>query len=228
MTSKEYYKQTSDMAFLLDDCRLENGCINANVFVGPDKSKTKQILCENDFFSIKDFPDGVDACKTGLNVTFVYGKDYYDVYRLSVCDTIDCRIGGGLMVYSCDGYELVDSVRPSVSDEKTVQKSENKPTPKFGFSDVMKSFDDMFGLFPSFDFSLPSFDKMVENAKNSGGKCVIRQYTNDNGHETERVWCDGKLTEREAFPQKDSPKAVEKKDTPNSSTPKDDLKNLLK
>lgn len=235
MTAKEYYKQTSDIAYYLGEVHFDNHKVIATIFLnGKDRKDAEKLLADNDFYSIPPrIPTNFEDGKITLEITFVYDSHAHDVYNLNVCGVIDCSSADGNYVLSCDHYELVDEFR----DDGTQSDKEEKDDGKDDANDFMVDFfggrNPFAGFGSIFDMKLPDFDKMVEDAKKSGGNCYVRQYSNVNGHVKEKVWENGKLTERECLPNAEAPKTeIEVKDEKAVKdagiNPKTELKNLLK
>ena len=239
MTSKEYYKQTSDMAFTVNEIHFHDNTVEGNVaLLGGSPEDAKKILEENDFFGITEWDKSIDTDYVKFRLTFVYSSSQYEVYNLNVCDVIDCRIGGGNVVFSCDGYELVDSEGFDV--EETADRVGNIDTVE----------DDDFG-FPFFGFGFgkqfrkmeEEMEKMFEDAVKGNfpknGTFTSTVYSKDaDGNVNYRKVTNDKVIERSFnVNDKDAPKSIEEieKSTPvkeviedKTSTPKSDLKDLLK
>lgn len=176
MTSKEFYKMTSDMAFPVKSVTiLENDdvIVGRIGMVGKTRADAEKIMTENNFFSFDIDPDKFNYGLASLVLEFHYGIDFWDAYSLSVCDVIDCREGGGRVVLSCNsGYKLIKEVRP---EEKPTVQEKPKDAPN-NSKTVFDLFDDFFNDFkiPAFPFQkfpcfpkFPDFDKILENTKDT-------------------------------------------------------------
>lgn len=175
MTSTQYYKQTSDMAYPLNNFLYKADAPNTIVAYvtlthGETSADALKILKENDFFSLPaDFTDKyniyLDTAK--FQIHFHYGLDNFDCYDVDIVDIIDCTcVDGGRIVLSCNGYKLIQSVRPkkfetakSVDDSKCAAQAEHKS--------IFDIFDDIIGCSSSLKdlFSVPAFPKFPEISK---------------------------------------------------------------
>lgn len=181
MTSKQYYKQTSDMAYRLDDIMFdeaEDNKIVANIALthGEPRVTAEKILNDNDFFSISQdafshFDN--DDNELELEIRFHYGIDDVDCYKVDVCDIIDCTcVEGGRVVLSCEGYELVKRIRPMrPSANADVKKQDDKTVKNNAPRSIFDLFDDFAGWkipswmqTPSFP-SIPDWTKTFEDAE---------------------------------------------------------------
>ena len=180
MTSKQYYKQTSDMAYPLKDFVKEDKNPNkviANIALthGETTNDALKILDDNDFFSLPaDFDfHGIDTSEIELEIRFHYGVDSFDCFKVDVCDIIDCTVAdGGRIVLSCEGYELTKAFRPRpvTSTTDDCNNSKNQST---GRKSIFDLFDDIVGCssclndlfnFPAFP-KFPDITKMIEETR---------------------------------------------------------------
>lgn len=168
MTSKQYYKQTSDMAYPLKDIMKDANNPNkviANIAITDGgREDALKILDENDFFSLpeKYTLENVDTDSIELEIRFHYSLDNFDCFEISVCDIIDCRgVDGGRVVLSCDGYNLTRYFRPT---EKDAPKPQNEVKDRKSIFDL---FDDLVGCSSRFDdfFNFPAFPKFHDISK---------------------------------------------------------------
>ena len=174
MTAKQYYKQTSDMAYHLGNVmtEVESDKVIANIaLIKGDYADAVKILDENDFFSIPPEIDlsEIDMENIQLEIRFHYGIDNLDIFELNVCDVIDCTVvDGGSVVLSCNGYERTKSYRPRIEKDEEKETVQNAPAPKKTIFDL---FDDFAGwripdwshthFFPS----IPDWTKTFEDAE---------------------------------------------------------------
>lgn len=182
MTSRQYYEQTSKMAYPLDDImydEAENNKIIANIALthGEPRKTAGWILTNNDFFSISEdaFSHFDTDSELELEIRFHYGIDDVDCYRIDVCDIINCTcVEGGRVVLSCEGYELANRIRPACpSANVDVKKQDDKVAKNDAPRSIFDLFDDLVGCssclndlfnFPAFP-KMPDITKMVEGTK---------------------------------------------------------------
>lgn len=179
MTSKQYYKQTSDMAyplkdFIKDDENPNKVIANIALTHGERRNAALKILNDNDFFSLpSDFDfHGIDTSEIELEIRFHYGIDDFDCFEVDVCDIIDCTVvDGGKIVLSCDGYELTKEFRPRPVD--SASDNCNKKSVPDGRKSIFDLFDDIVGCssclndlfnFPAFP-KFPDITKMIEETR---------------------------------------------------------------
>lgn len=173
MTSKQYYKQTSDMAYPLKDFTKDDENPNkviANIALthGETRNDALKILDDNDFFSLPaDFDfHGIDTSEIELEIRFHYGIDNFDCFKVDVCDIIDCTVAdGGKIVLSCEGYELTKAFRPRTVD--STSDNRNKKSTPDGRKSIFDLFDDIVGCSSRFDdlFNFPAFPKFPDISK---------------------------------------------------------------
>lgn len=190
MKSNQKYKYLSDNSFRLANVKFDSkeNVFTANVDVPSDKAT--EVLDANDFYSFDFIGDADMKNAPKLRLTFDGGKG--DVYELDVETVHDGEVvGTDEVILECSMYACI--ARAEKTDEKKPVRRNN------GFRTLF-SLPSLFGIsnddFPFMGFELPDFDQMVEEAKKTGGHCFVRQFVDDNGHKTEKVWSDGKLTER--------------------------------
>lgn len=172
MTSKQYYKQTSDMAYPLKDFTKDDENPNkviANIALtrGETRDDAIMILDSNDFFSLPSSFNlhGIDTSKIELEIRFHYGIDSFDCFKVDVCDIIDCTVAdGGRIVLSCEGYELTRAFRPRPAASST---DECKKTTPAGRKSIFDLFDDIVGCSSCLDdlFNFPAFPKFPDIAE---------------------------------------------------------------
>lgn len=177
MTSKQYYKQTSDMAYPLNDFGKDNKNPNkviANIALihGGTRNDALKILDDNDFFSLPSDFDfrGIDTNEIELEIRFHYGIDDIDCFKVNVCDIIDCTVvDGGKIVLSCEGYKLVKSICPPPCPVNNSSKDEKKETTAVSTNrkSIFDLFDDIVGCSSRFDdlFNFPAFPKFPDITK---------------------------------------------------------------
>jgi hypothetical protein len=255
MTSKQYYKQTSDMAYPLKDFAKDDKNPNkviANIALthGETRNDALKILDDNDFFSLpSDFDfDGIDTNEIELEIRFHYGIDDFDCFKVDVCDIIDCTVvDGGRIVLSCEGYELTKVFRP-----RTVASTSdhcNKKSATDGRKSIFDLFDDIVGCssclndlfnFPSFP-KFPDITKMIEETRKNFEKGIDKSNNAKFYNFSCKIDPDGKVhikrssndgTVEKEFKLGDSssssnaqPKKIEIKGDDNLKT---ELKNLIK
>ena len=187
MTSKQYYKQTSDMAYRLNDAFISGDHADrvvGNIAIIGDgdagREEAYKILNENDFFSFDadevDFGE-IDFDNVELELRFHYGIDDFDIFLVNVCDVIDCTdVEGGRVVFSCDGYTLQQSYRPQKPEngnkekeavEKTEDGDKKEAVVHVPSKSIFDVFDDIIGCSSKFSdlFKFPSFPKFGEISK---------------------------------------------------------------
>lgn len=180
MTSKQYYEQTSKMAYRLDDIMFdeaEDNKIVANIALthGEPRNMAENILTNNDFFSISEdaFEHFDTDSELELEIRFHYGIDDVDCYKIDVCDIIDCTgVEGGRVVLSCEGYELVKKIRPMHPiASAAVKKQDDKTVKNNAPRSIFDLFDDFAGWkIPSWTQtpyfpSIPDWTKTFEDAE---------------------------------------------------------------
>lgn len=168
MTSKQYYKQTSDMAYPLKEIMKDNNNPNkviANIAITDGgREDALKILDENDFFSLPEnyTLKNVDTDSIELEIRFHYGLDNFDCFEVDVCGIIDCSgVDGGKIVLSCEGYKLTNYFRPSQKDNQKISNSVQKG------ESIFDLFDDLVGCSSRFDdfFNFPAFPKFHDISK---------------------------------------------------------------
>lgn len=255
MTSKQYYKQTSDMAYRLDDIMFdeaEDNKIVANIALthGEPRVTAEKILNDNDFFSISQdafshFDN--DDNELELEIRFHYGIDDVDCYKVDVCDIIDCTcVEGGRVVLSCEGYELVKRIRPMrPSANADAKKQDDKPVKNNATRSIFDLFDDLVGCSSCFNdlFDFPAFPKMpditkmvevtrkdIENGVEKGGNSKFYNFTckidPDGKVHIKRSSNDG--TVEKEFMLGDKSSASDPKKITTTDDAKTELRNLVK
>ena len=183
MTSREFYKKTSDMAYpveiseTIDD---EDVVVGKIAFTCKTRDDAEKFLKENNFFAVDCNTDNIDLDEVSLVLEFHYDLGRFDAFMLNVCDVIDCREAGGKLVLSCtDEHELIKEVFLKVDEEGNDEDGDkcdkcDKCCKKEPAYDIFDAFDDIIST-PKFSFStlfpsIPSlfdFGKVVENTKNT-------------------------------------------------------------
>jgi hypothetical protein len=214
---------------------------------GGNNADAQKILNENDFFSLPencDYPFDNDDDDINFEIRFHYDLDNFDVYNVRVAGVIDCTcVKGCRVVLSCEGYELIKSIRPQPPKkvEEAGKKKDAAPQNRRSIFDV---FDDFIGCSSKFqdlfDFSLPKFlsdfdslandtrKQIEEIRKNGDGKfydfsCRIDP---DGNVHVKRISNDG--TVEKTFKIGDDDGGEEPVKIPiKNSDPKTELKNLL-
>lgn len=192
MTSDEFYKYTSDMAYqvsIYGTIEDEDAIVAKIGMAGKTPEDAEKVLRENSFFAIdlsREDERKLDLDNVSLVVEFHFGVDNWNAYYLNVCDVIDCRPAGGKFVLSCTGdWELIREQRPdtveaedadadgepcdSAEDSKKEDVKEDcepEGDGVFGFLDGFfrgfREFD--FPKFPDF-LKFPDFPKFTEYPK---------------------------------------------------------------
>lgn len=209
MTSKEFYKKTSEMAYHLKISQpIANNTILGKIgMVDKCRNDAEKFLSENDFFAVSCDTSGIDLTEVSLIIEFHYGVDSWDAYAISVCDMIDCRDAGGDIVLSCDGYHLINEVRPEKKEKDAASVNKRADEGKSGaFDNIFDTFDEFFKSFkmPSFYFpSFPQFPNIADfDAISKNTAETIRKMSETNDGKTRfydfhcKVDPDGNVTVR--------------------------------
>lgn len=195
MISNDYYRYTTNIAFPIDDWRIDGKIIKAVVQL--DDSETPDFILEkNDFYAIKGFFTSTDVANKEINIdnlefeiTFVRSdlKQYY-VCKLNVCETIDCTfVAGGEFVVVCDGVEDVQVIVEDGQTNKTINEDNSKDksstpttTEPVEYEYHPFSLFDNWVAFPNMTNMFNDLNKRFESLKSNGSKFCEVSYTLDN------------------------------------------------
>lgn len=199
MISNDYYKYTTNIAYPIDDWRIDGSTIKAVIQMKDGEDYLHDILDKNDFYAIKNFFNSNDVINGSFNmddlkfeITFVYNSNHYEVCDIIVGGTIDCTfVEGGEFVIVCEGIKNIEThydEQENNNEDKTtpMNKSDSSRQTSFFNYDYypFKMFDNLFGISHD-DGIINNISKYFDNLKNSGSKFYEVSYSldsNGNGH----------------------------------------------